>query len=138
MGRARRIHYIALKISNTGYLRAHVSKNNKPKSIPVHRAVAEAFIENPDNKAQVNHKNGDKTDNRVENLEWVSPSENRIHALKTLDHRTTGKKCVCIETGKSFESMMQAEKATGVPHQNIQKCAVGKRTQAGGYHWKYA
>ena len=65
--------------SKKGYLALRYRENSKDKNFMIHRAVAELYIPNPGNKPQVNHINGDAWDNRVENLEWVTASENCYH-----------------------------------------------------------
>jgi hypothetical protein len=70
------------RVDNIGYKRLYIYGDGFKKRDSIHRFVANAFIPNPENKPEVNHKNGIKTDNRVENLEWVTVSENRIHAFK--------------------------------------------------------
>ena len=71
-----------------GYYRVGIGK----KLLFVHRLVAEKYIPNPEGKLQVNHKDGDKTNNNADNLEWVTNQENRSHAIKNSLH-LTGEKC---------------------------------------------
>lgn len=124
---------------NSGYLMIKL----KNKHYMIHRLVAETFIPNPTNKREVNHKNGIKTDNRLKNLEFVSPKENMAHALgiKLFNPhvRKTCKRVICLDTGQIFDSIAKAEHATGIKSTNICYCCKKKRgyRTAGGYKWEY-
>lgn len=73
---------LCIRSKNYKYYVCNLSKNGKGKNYTVHRLVAETFIENFENKTQVNHKDGNRLNNKVDNLEWVTPKENTIHAWK--------------------------------------------------------
>lgn len=86
-------------VSKAGYYYIHLYKNGVGKPFKIHRLVAITFIPNPENKSQINHKDGNKLNNNVENLEWATPKENTQHALKVLNV----KRCSGIKHPKSLK-----------------------------------
>lgn len=129
--------YTPTTIGN-GYLSVHIrDKNNKRHYI--HRLVAEAFIPNPDNKPQVNHIDGNKMNNCVENLEWVSCKENIRHAiatgLNTQDYQN--KPVICLTTGKTYKSCRSAARTLNINFSQIRNVCSGKCKQTYGLRFRY-
>lgn len=126
-----------------GYLSVALCKDNNIKLVKVHRVVAEAFIPNPDNKPQVNHKDGNKANNRVENLEWVTASENIKHSfatgLQTMDLRKIKVSKYTLEGKfvKTYNSIAEASADTGISTGNITTCCQGKFNYTNDCTWRY-
>lgn len=120
---------------NAGYLVVWLSVEGKKKAITVHRLVATAFVKGNGN--DVNHIDGNKINNRVDNLEWVTHSNNIEHAYRVL-HRIKhlSKRVICIETGEVFQSMRDAAQAKGINATSIGHVINGRNKTAGGYTWK--
>lgn len=141
----------------TGYKLVLLCQNGKHEGFTVHRLVATAFIENNDNLPFVNHKDENKTNNHVDNLEWCTREYNANYGTKiqrsadkfrgqlvgeknpmygkTGEKHPRSKKVLCVETGKIFESVKQAEQWCGKT--GIGACCRGICETINNYHWKY-
>ena len=107
------------------------------RSQHVHRLVAETWIDNPNHYPQVNHINGDKSDNRVENLEWVTPSQNIRHSYRTGLNKTKATSVRIVETGEVFKSQRECARRIGCSEAAISMCLTGKQSTCRGYHLEY-
>ena len=107
------------------------------KTYKVHRLVGEYFIPKIEGKDWINHMDGNKTNNHVDNLEWCSPTENSLHAYKKgLNH---SKKCpvLCTTNGKIYSSQSEASKDLNISRKAILMILEGKRTSLKGLSFKY-
>lgn len=146
--------------THKGYFKVMLRNGEKYESKQVHRLVAEAFIPNPRNLPQVNHKDTDKKNNKVENLEWITNYGNIQHAILNgcyKPHNEKQKQAVMKnlhkgqearkkevarlnEEGKImaiYKSITEASRRTRIDTSKISLCCKGKRKHAGGYRWKY-
>lgn len=142
---------IILKQSETderGYVRVQLTVDKKEYRQYVHIIVAEHFIPNPDNKRTVNHKKGNKKDNRKISIEWQTYGENHEHSYRELGriHSQVGKtgynnnqskEILCVTTGMVYGSLSEASRDLNIPFQNISKVCLGKRHTAHGLSFKY-
>ena len=125
----------------SGYFTVCVSLGNKKKkNIKIHRAVAETFIPNPKKLPQVNHIDGIKTNNIVENLEWVSISDNAIHSSRVLRNnvRKINQYDLKGRYLATYSSITIAGEINNIRESSIANVLAGRRNKTFGYKWKYA
>ena len=134
-----------------GFLATDLYKDNSRSTKRVHRLVAEAFIPNPDGKPEVNHIDGNKHNNRVSNLEWVTSKENCRHAwdkgimtpsrgMSGKNNPNAGRKSrpfKIVETGEVFDTLYDCEKAIDGNNRHINDCLRGRQRTHRGYHFEY-
>lgn len=126
--------------NHDGYLINTAYVNGGKLREGVHRLVAKAFVPNLENKPQINHINGIKTDNRPENLEWTTCSENNLHRRRVLKGGggRPKKPVICLSTGVAYPSITEAAKQTGALPEKVLDCCKGRRQHAAGLRWAYA
>lgn len=147
--KSRKEKILKLGKDTGGYLYVNLWKDGHGKNMLVHRLVAEAFIPNPNNLATINHKDEVKTNNIVNNLEWMSKRDNLNYGTRNkrsaearLNQPSASKQVQMFDksTGEllaTFPSTHEVERIMGIPQSNVCACCIGKYKHAGGYIWKY-
>ena len=124
-----------------GYESLGFCHKDQKANYTVHRLVALTFIANPQNLEFVNHKDGNKLNNTVGNLEWISPSDNALHSVRVLHNKraTVAVKQLTLtgELVATFDSIKEAAEATGASSKKIPSVCNGSRQQTAGYRWEY-
>ena len=125
--------------NNKGYMYVTLCRKGDQKTVNVHRLVALTFIENPNNLPCINHKDENKTNNHVSNLEWCSYYYNNTYGHRLI--KSAAKRSIpvmCVETKIIYSSATDAQRKTGIRQSHICRCCRGQRITAGGYQWCYA
>lgn len=119
-------HILKGRISKSGYLQVSIAgkEDGKFKNQYIHRLVAKYFIDNPEQKREVNHKDGNKLNNNIENLEWVTSSENQKHRQQTLGKRKTSQRRIGRFSKEhillqEYDSILEAAQSFGKSRVNI-------------------
>lgn len=139
LGRLRRGRVLKDSNNGTGYRMVNLKHDGKQRMRTVHRLVMETFVPNNDD-LEINHIDGDKSNNTLVNLEWCTRSENVTHAVKLGLHTDFGqRKVLCVELDLIFNTIKEAEEWVGVKGSRISNVCQSKRgcKTCGGYHWRY-
>ena len=131
----KRKKFLKHKSTKNGYRQVNLCKEGKKKTYYIHRLVAEVFIPNPDNLPQVNHKDEDKSNNCVSNLEWCDAKYNINYGTRI---ERISKPVYCVELNRTFNGAAQAARELGLNHSNVTGCCKGRLKTAGGFHFRYA
>lgn len=128
---------------NTGYFYVLLSVGGSKKFRFVHRLLASTFIPNPECKSCINHKNGIKTDNSIDNLEWVTVYENVRHSVASLGNGGSGKvkpiqKIDANGIKTVYKNIREAGRQSGISYNSIMKVLKGSRKKSAGCEWSYA
>lgn len=134
---------LSKSVMTGGYHLVGLYKNGARKNAPVHRLVAETFIPRKNSRLIVNHIDGNKQNNNVSNLEWITMRENTLHAYEKGLCRGNGFKRIVIQmldgvVVSTYESIGKASAVTGINTTSISMVCNGKRKTAGNYEWRFA
>lgn len=129
---------------DNGYFTVTLYNNKKGVIYYIHKLVAETFISNPNNLPVVNHKDENKLNNNIDNLEWCTDEYNLNYGTRNksisesmINNPAHSTPVLCVETGITYPSMQEVERLLKIHNSHICDCCKGRRKRAGGYHWKY-
>ena len=130
--------FLKLQKRKDGYLQVNLCKNSERKKYLVHRLVAEAYLPNPNNLPCVNHRDENKENNALPNLEWCTHEYNINYGSHNKRMaKSLSKPVYCEELNKTFDGAAAAARELGLDHSHITKCCKGKLRTTGGYHFRY-